>query len=431
MTISLAGSVKDSGTRMLKRIKLQGYKSLVDVEVELQPLTVLFGPNGAGKSNFLDALQLLSRLATRPTVREAFEPPYRGVPLESFTLGPHGLRGLIEQESALLSLAIDVALSTATVQSLNQSQDALISRTISGERSATSIKDWQVYQSDFAYKEGEIVHYEVTLEVTPKSGLVRIKSESISRSGMTMKVGAESATSQSSGTRDYWLHSDFRALQEELSQWSFYYFEPRERMRESTAVRETRHVGMMGENLASFLNTLKATDPARFKATERSLRSLVPSLSKIDVGVTNRGEVELRLIENGVPIPASLLSEGTLRLLGLLALGGASDTPTLVGFEEPENGVHPRRIQLIAELLKSYVASGETQMIVTTHSPVLLDALPPESLYVCRKEEGATTITLLGDLDPLGLDTRIAAGLNGVGEELTVSERVLRGDFDA
>ena len=79
---------------MLKRVKIQGYKSLADVEVHLQPLTVLFGPNASGKSNFLDALQLLSRIATERTLNNAFLPPYRGTPLESFTFGSNGIQEL-------------------------------------------------------------------------------------------------------------------------------------------------------------------------------------------------------------------------------------------------------------------------------------------------------------------------------------------------
>ncbi len=63
---------------MLKRIEIKGYKSLVDLQVNLQPLVVLFGPNGAGKSNFLDALQLMSRMAASPTLKAAFEPSYNG-----------------------------------------------------------------------------------------------------------------------------------------------------------------------------------------------------------------------------------------------------------------------------------------------------------------------------------------------------------------
>lgn len=62
---------------MIRRIHIQRYKSLRDVKVELKPLSVLFGPNAAGKSNFIDALQLLSRIAGSRSLKEAFEPPYR------------------------------------------------------------------------------------------------------------------------------------------------------------------------------------------------------------------------------------------------------------------------------------------------------------------------------------------------------------------
>ena len=85
---------------MLKRVQIRGYKSLKDLEVTLSSLVVLVGPNAAGKSNLLDALQLLSRLGTSRTLREAFDPPYRGMPLESFTIGGGGIRGLSAQESA-------------------------------------------------------------------------------------------------------------------------------------------------------------------------------------------------------------------------------------------------------------------------------------------------------------------------------------------
>ena len=85
---------------MLTRIVIKGYKSLVDLDVQLQPLSVLFGPNAAGKSNFLDALHLLSRIISSRTLKEAFEPPYRGKPLESFSLGQGGIPELVARDSA-------------------------------------------------------------------------------------------------------------------------------------------------------------------------------------------------------------------------------------------------------------------------------------------------------------------------------------------
>src|SRR5260370_35335126 len=98
---------------MIRRVKVQGYKSLRNLEVHLQPLSVLFGPNATGKSNFLDCLQLLSRIATQRTVKEAFETPYRGKPLESFSFGPGGIEGLLGQDSASFSIEVDVELSPA------------------------------------------------------------------------------------------------------------------------------------------------------------------------------------------------------------------------------------------------------------------------------------------------------------------------------
>ena len=105
---------------MLKRIKIQGYKSLMDLEVDLKPLSVFVGPNASGKSNFLDALQLLSRMATCQTLEDAFDPPYRGHPLESFTFGDEGIKSLLEKEKVSFSIEVDVQFSTAVIESVNQ-----------------------------------------------------------------------------------------------------------------------------------------------------------------------------------------------------------------------------------------------------------------------------------------------------------------------
>ena len=105
---------------MLKRIKIQGYKSLIDVEINFEHLAVLVGPNASGKSNFLDALQLLSQMATSETLKAAFNPPYRGRPLESFSFGREGIKSLLEEESVSFSIEVDVQLSPVVVKSVNQ-----------------------------------------------------------------------------------------------------------------------------------------------------------------------------------------------------------------------------------------------------------------------------------------------------------------------
>lgn len=95
---------------MLRRLAIRGFKSFVDVELELPKLAVLAGPNAAGKSNALDALQMLARAGTQRTLAEALAPPIRGFPAEAFTLPPGGLPELLAQRSARFSFEADLEL---------------------------------------------------------------------------------------------------------------------------------------------------------------------------------------------------------------------------------------------------------------------------------------------------------------------------------
>ena len=222
------------------------------------------------------------------------------------------------------------------------------------------------------------------------------------------------------------------AMQEELANWFTYYFEPRERMRLPNPVKEVDHVGVMGEDLAAFLNTLRALNEPQFKAVEKSLHAIIPSITGIDVSVNKLGQVELDLREGEKFVSTRIVSEGTLRILGLLALSGAKKPPVLVGFEEPENGIHPRRIQRIARLLETRRILQDTQFIVTTHSPLLPDLIPIDSVYLCRKVNGTTEIepftkTHVGEL---WKKSEIQTALDAE-DDLAISGRIVRGDFDA
>ena len=103
----------------------------------------------------------------------------------------------------------------------------------------------------------------------------------------------------------------------------------------------------------------------------------------------------------------------------------------LVGFEEPENGVHPGRIRLIADLLKTRASLGQAQYTVTTHSPFLADLLPDESLFAVRRIDRRTRIDPFSTWGPLARRNNIDDALEDRRDELLVSERILRGDFDA
>ena len=433
---------------MLSRVHVKGYKSLRDVEVELKPLTLLFGPNAAGKSNLLDAVQLLARLATGRTLKEAFEPPYRGKPLESFSMDKDGIRGLLEQERLTFSIEADLHISDAVAKAVDS--EILEMRQPGKNGNAGGAP---------AHVRERRLRYRLEVEMWPSSGLVRTTDEYlaaltagghptgrrkpfIERQGERIHLRREGQAHPLQYERylDHAILSmphytphypHVAAARRELEGWQFFYFEPRERMRAAIPIKEVRHVGPMGEELAAFLTTLKARQPRQFQALEKSLRMLLPNVDGIETDVNDLGEAEFHLRENGVAVPARVLSEGTLRLLGLLALTGAKETPALVGFEEPENGVHPRRIELIAELLQVNSQFRDTQYIVTTHSPILPDRLPEESLFVVQRANRETRIAPFETWGPLGRKPDIRDALDDGYETLPISDRILRGDFDA
>ena len=436
---------------MLKRIHIRGYKSLEDVEVCLSQLVVLFGPNAAGKSNLLDALQLLSKLGTSRTLKEAFDPPYRGKPLESFTIGQKGIKGLLEQERLSFSIEADLSLSDAVVEAVNRQILEMRRPHGEGESKERSKLPARVRERDLRYR--------IEVEMLPRSGLLRVADEYLAAlNSKGEPTGKRKPFLERQDERIHLRHEGqahptyydryldhsilsmphypphyphLAAARRELESWLFFYFEPRERMRAANPVKEVRHIGLMGEELAAFLNTMKSTDERQFRGVEKALHALMPNIDGIEVEVSDLGEVELRLKEGGVAIPARVLSEGTLRMLGLLALTGVDDAPALVGFEEPENGVHPRRIQLIAELLKTQETLQQTQYIVTTHSPILPDLLADSSLFVTNRIDRKTRIEPFSTWGPLGRRDDISQLLSDEENRLPVSTRILRGDFDA
>ncbi len=437
---------------MVQRIRVTNYKSLRRLDVSLTPLSVLFGPNAAGKSNFIDALQLLSRIAGSRNLKEAFEPPYRGKPLESFSFDETGLEGLMSRESAAFSLEVDVELSPAVVAAVNR-------EILETKRGHAPDQNGREPGKTASFIHHERLRYRIEVGITPQSGVLHVADEYLVALGpdgqpksrpqpflervanrIHLRMEGQSHPTYFDRYLDHAILSrphyaphypHLTALKNELQSWFFYYFEPRERMRAPTSVKEVRHIGLMGEELAAFLNTLRNLDARQFHAVEKAIHSLIPSITGIRTEVNKVGEVELSLMEGNLAMPARVVSEGTLRVLGLLALSGVKEPPALIGFEEPENGVHPRRIRDIAKILVGRAESGNTQLIVTTHSPILPDHIPDESLFVCRKEGGATVIEPFKTWGSLGRRSGIDTALDEAAEQLPVSQRMLRGDFDA
>jgi predicted ATPase len=147
-------------------------------------------------------------------------------------------------------------------------------------------------------------------------------------------------------------------------------------------------------NLGLMLNKLRA-DPEAKSELLRHLKMFYSGAEDILTPIQG-GLVDLRIEEeNGITIPASRLSDGTLRWLSLLTILLHPDPPPLVCIEEPELGLHPDMIQPLALLLSR--ASLKSQLIVTTHSADLIDELSgtPEAILICEKHAGSSSIRRL------------------------------------
>jgi predicted ATPase len=146
-------------------------------------------------------------------------------------------------------------------------------------------------------------------------------------------------------------------------------------------------------NLGLFLNRLRRHSKAK-RALLSQLHNLYEGLTDFDVSVEG-GTVQVFFTEGDFTIPATRLSDGSLRYLCLLAILCDPDPPPLIAIEEPELGLHPDLMPKLADLLRE--ASQRCQLIVTTHSDILVDALTeqPSAVVVCEKHEGQTTMRRL------------------------------------
>ncbi len=416
---------------MLKTFTVRGFKSLVDVgPVKMAPLTVFFGPNAAGKSNLLDALVLLSRLATARTVAEALEGPVRGLPLELFSFPDAvGLPGLLTRRKATFQLEaqlsapggddryrIEVAVAppsgTATIE-----DEYLVPLTTRGKLRGKPVIE----------RHGDVI---------------RIRRRTKPAHPWEEAVGLNHAliSNKRYSGKEYAAIERARAV---LSSFRTYYLDPRTAMRNPQPPREVDDIGPLGESIASFLYRVQAEKPKIFRAIRRTLCTLIPSVGDLIIDLDKRrGVLNLEILQQGTPFSSRIISEGTLRVLALICVATNPWGGSLVAFEEPENGVHPRRIELVAEILGSLALteSPERQVILTTHSPLFCSSVMklavghPEKvrLYRVVRERGSsgTGFVPFEPLGPLFQDHEIRDALTTPAEDAIFEGLLLRGLLD-
>lgn len=350
--------------------------------VELGPLNVLVGPNGSGKSNFLEALSLLRAFATPGSLASVIR--------DGGGISEWSWKGRSSQRIEIEASIDQGSLPSARSQDLGHLRHAL-SFTEVGQR--FEIVD-------------ERVEHAVAAPGRPKPYLYfgyENGRPKINRGGTTRKLTREAVNPEDSilaQRRDPDVYPEITRLASLYGairlyrEWSF---------GRGATFRAPERTDLPNDflapdisNVTMVLNALRGRPAVKRRIVEY-LNRLAERFDDFDTRVEG-GTIQLFLHERDWVVPATRLSDGTLRYLCLLAILLHPDPPPLVAIEEPELGLHPDMMPTLAELLVD--ASSRTQLVVTTHSDTLVDALSevPDALVVCERNDGVTTMRRL---DPL------------------------------
>jgi predicted ATPase len=337
----------------------------------LGPLNVLIGPNGSGKSNLIEALALLR--ATPSDVRAVIR---RG----------GGVREWLWKGSTAKAVAyLDVVLNYPNgmqplrhvLQFYEENQGfRLEDERIENEQPNVGHTSPYVY---YVYQHGR--------------PFLKVRGEEKELAQETF-VADLSVLAQRRDPEAYPEVSYLVSVYERMRIYREWVFG------RNTVFREPQHADMRNDqleedfsNLGLFLNRLRRHPKAK-KAILEALRDLYAGLNDFDVSIEG-GTVQVFFTEGDFTIPATRLSDGTLRYLCLLAILCDPEPPPLICIEEPELGLHPDILPKVADLL--CLAAERTQLLVTTHSDILVDALTeqPETIVVCEKHAGRTEMRRL------------------------------------
>ncbi|QQO58056.1 MAG: AAA family ATPase [Thiohalocapsa sp. PB-PSB1] len=369
-----------TATGFLTRVVLRNYKSIATCDARLGPLTYLVGANGSGKSNFVDALHF---------VRDA------------------------------LSGSLDNALN-------ERGGLSEVRRRSSGHPTHFGMR------LEFRLRNGRSGHYSFNVGALSGGGY-EVQTEECVLDGIgkgpyfRLMRGQLEATSEPtfpSVTSDRLALvsasglSAFRPVFDAFTAMGFYNMNPK-LIRELQKPQDGRLLKPAGENIASVIGHLERTAPEAMDVIREYLQSVVPMVHGVEREPVGPMEtLEFRQDMAGAKHPwrflAQNMSDGTLRALGVLTAlfqGNRDYSPTVIGIEEPETALHPAASAALREALQR--ASEKTQVIVTSHSPDLLDdpSLPVDALLAVVSIAGETRIAPLDEASRTALrDQLFTAG---------------------
>lgn len=419
---------------MLTRLRVSGFKNLVDVDVRFGPFTCIAGTNGVGKSNLFDAIRFLGALADRSfvdaaglvressggaaDVRELFhrigDSHDREMRFEVTMIVPAGgydeLGTGTSTDNTLLRYA--VALRYRGEETDNPGLGFL--ELLSEDLQALSLQDTSqpvLFDCSKSWL-GSVVPDARRARIisTDKAGTVRFRLGGQANKARRYSASALPRALLSTALTDE--HPSAVLARLELQSWQVLHLEP-SALRRPDDLGASPRLGFDGSHLPATLYRL-------VRLSERGLGRggevpdvggyLAARLSELIGGVRGvridrddkRSLLSLELIDrDGTVYPARSLSDGSLRFLALAVLELDPNGPGLVGVEEPENGLHPGRIPAMLRLLRDLATDTHLpvgpdnplrQVIVNTHSPAVVQQVPEDSLLVADLE----TRTLAG-----------------------------------
>ena len=361
----------------IKHIQLKNLLSFgPDTEaLELRPLNVLIGPNGSGKSNLIEAIGLL-----KATPRDLTAPIREGGGIRDWIW-----RGDPRALTAYIEVILDNPKGSALRYSLGFAERG---------------QQFELIEEGIEHEEAFPNHSTPYLYYALRSGRATLNY----RGEMQRELRLEEIDPQQSilaQRKDPDHYPELTWLGETFNRMRLY--------RESsfgrrTPPRQPQPTDLPndflledGRNLGLVLNRLKREPKVKDRILE-TMRQLYEGVIDLEISIEG-GTVQVFAQEGNIMVPATRLSDGTLRFLCLLAILCHPNPPPLVCIEEPELGLHPDVLPVLGDLLRE--ASQRCQLIVTTHSDRLVDTLTdtPESVVVCEKHDGKTEMHRLDKAD--------------------------------
>lgn len=351
-------------TTFIRRVRAKHFKSIATCDVELSALTYLVGPNGSGKSNFLEVLHF---------VKDALEGSLENA------LQTRGGLGEVRRRSGghptHIAIRLDFVLPDDRLGYFAFNLGARPAGGFEVQREECQIG-----------RPGE----------GPSYVLVQGKVESSSEPVFPVSTIDRLALVNAAGL------PAFRPVFDALTGMRFYNLNPRV-IRELQKPQDGAELKSLGDNLASAVSFLERYAPNDMQAVSRYLNAVVPSVhgvERVSVGHMETLSFRQEMAGSKHPwkFPAHSMSDGTLRALGILVAlfqGGQERRPTLVAIEEPEVALHPAAAGVVREALSA--ASERCQVLVTSHSPDLLDDMDidADSIMAVTGEGGVTRIAPL------------------------------------